>query len=541
MKKLLIILFCILSITKSNAQNLVANKILCDSTYGIIGLYPNGSNIIGVGTSTVTGLGNGLFVKYDANYNIILQKTYGGSGFDGFFGLQKMSDNKFLIYGRTESTDGDLQTSGWGQTTLGDIWLLIIDSNGNILKSTTYGYGGGTTVTNAHVRADGYIFVTGYTYSKDGDFINNPKPVLTTASFVAYLDSNLNKKWIRFTNNNFPISDEFINASCLDVNNNLIIAATGDSIGELAYPKPYGTSFNLILLCIDSNKQVLWGNTYGGNNGEAASSLWCDSANNLYVAGSTNSNTGDLRAPEAILKVGSQEWYGFLFKLDSNRNMLWRRNYGSFDTLTPSNGNKTMQDQKVFIHNNTIWLANIISGTDAYNFGTGFGVADVWLLKLDTLGLIKSKLRMGSSKAEQIFGNDIMFWNTNTNKLNITCYSAPDGLALVPSYFICASKNTGESKILEIDYWANSVKNVAQSKIDWSINPNPNNGIMDVQFVQAFTGTISIVALNGTTIKKYKITNSQKHQILVPALVKGNYIIEVKNKTTKESKTIVVQ
>lgn len=72
-------------------------------------------------------------IKLDSNYDVVWDKSYGGSKAETSFSLLELSDGSFIIGGRTESVDGDV-SAGFGYNSY---WLLRLDENGSIIWEKT--------------------------------------------------------------------------------------------------------------------------------------------------------------------------------------------------------------------------------------------------------------------------------------------------------------------------------------------------------------------------------------------------------------------
>lgn len=111
-------------------------------------------------------------VKFDSDFNILWDKTYGGSKKDYVQSILQDKDGNFFLIGSSESSDGDV-TDNFGSF---DIWLCKIDGNGKLLWQKNYGGSGydGINKDNAMIQTNegGFMFI-GYSDSKDHDITNN--------------------------------------------------------------------------------------------------------------------------------------------------------------------------------------------------------------------------------------------------------------------------------------------------------------------------------------------------------------------------------
>lgn len=115
--------------------------------------------------STNRGMRDFWVVKIDKYGSIIWEKVYGGTSTDYLQHVEITSDKGYIITGWTDSEDEDVR----GNKGNFDIWVLKIDSVGNIQWQKTFG---GNSIDQAYcirqTSDNGYI-IAGWTLSDDGD------------------------------------------------------------------------------------------------------------------------------------------------------------------------------------------------------------------------------------------------------------------------------------------------------------------------------------------------------------------------------------
>lgn len=110
--------------------------------------------------------------KIDGSGTIVWQKEYGGSGGEGSGTVFNTSDGGYIFSTTTSSNNGDVL----GNHGYVDTWVVKLTAAGNIVWQKCYG---GTDMDNALVRninSSGQILVVGYSMSKVGrgsDILNN--------------------------------------------------------------------------------------------------------------------------------------------------------------------------------------------------------------------------------------------------------------------------------------------------------------------------------------------------------------------------------
>ncbi|MGX1928184.1 hypothetical protein [Flagellimonas sp. 2504JD4-2] len=102
-------------------------------------------------------------IKIDDNGNLVWEKSYGGTAFDAAQGLNLTATGGFVIAGNSKSIDGDA-TENNGEN---DLWIILTDSQGNIIYQQTFGGSGIEFGFDAIQNADGTLVLVGETASDD--------------------------------------------------------------------------------------------------------------------------------------------------------------------------------------------------------------------------------------------------------------------------------------------------------------------------------------------------------------------------------------
>ncbi len=137
-----------------------------------------------------------LILKLDANGNIEWSKTYGGTRRDFAIDVMEEKDGEFTVLCHSSSNDGDVITTQLNPNKSGsDVWVLRLNSNGEILKQVLYGR---EAIEIPHsfikTRKKEYIIV-GYSTSYDNmTDANSGKGI-----YILRLDSLLNKRYEKIT------------------------------------------------------------------------------------------------------------------------------------------------------------------------------------------------------------------------------------------------------------------------------------------------------------------------------------------------------
>jgi hypothetical protein len=123
-------------------------------------LYMYGGSTSGVSgnkTSSNFGSGDAWLLKLDEDLNIIYDKNYGGTGNDSFDAII-FKDNKMVLgaYAYNSPISGNKTCLAYG---LGDIWIMILDMEGNIIDQNSYGGSDWDIITSMLVNSNNDLVV----------------------------------------------------------------------------------------------------------------------------------------------------------------------------------------------------------------------------------------------------------------------------------------------------------------------------------------------------------------------------------------------
>jgi hypothetical protein len=136
------------------------------------------------------GAGDYCIIKIDQTGNIQWQKVFGGSAFDFAHALDLTPDGGYYLSGYARSTTNDVAFN-YGQE---DMWILKLDSLGNLVWQKSYGGTGGEGATWLQTTTDGGCILTGITHSTNVDVVENNG---MHDIWVVKVDSNGNKEWAK--------------------------------------------------------------------------------------------------------------------------------------------------------------------------------------------------------------------------------------------------------------------------------------------------------------------------------------------------------
>jgi hypothetical protein len=280
-----------------------------------------------------------LLVKFNSGGDTVWTKTYGGDEVEEAYVTRQVSDGSFYLIGYTESL-------GAGDK---DYYIVKTDIEGNLLWDTTYGGPEMDVGLTLEVIENGGLLLGGGGASFGADSMDAQIHKLDSSGNIELFKTYGSPSWDCGSYVLPSINSSYIMKACLD---------TVITVDDWEVPEYVSR--------LDVNGEIIWKTFF---NHPRLIDIWNtkeDGEGNIVVVGMKMSTT-----------TGSP--LGFIAKLDSNGNKLWERthfmhedksNYMTDFEFTPDGG-------------------FIITGTThgpAPNYSQ-----DMWLIKLDSLGLLHSE------------------------------------------------------------------------------------------------------------------------------------------------------
>lgn len=271
--------------------------------------------------------------KYLSNGDLAWTKVYGGKDYVYPNSIKVDSEGNILIVGTYEDTiDFDPDTSQYIASCRGesDIYVQKLDSNGNFMWAKTFGG-------------------TSYDYVSDLS-LDNQDNIYVTGSFYGSVD--FDTATVNGLRNSNGVSDIYV-------------------------------------LKMSSDGNFKWVKTIGSTSFEAVSKMHMVEGRHLYVCG-TFSNTCDFNPGAGVNSLTSNgQWDAFVLKLDTGGAYTWAKSFGS--------ASKEMAEEMAVDVNGDVILGGNFSRkldfdpspTGVFELTTKFSDGDIFLLKLDSLGIFK--------------------------------------------------------------------------------------------------------------------------------------------------------
>lgn len=220
--------------------------------------------------------------------NKLWDKTIGGSQGDAVHQICQVSDNSIIIIGISNSPVSGEKT----QAPIGanDVWLVKVDTNGNIIWDKTYG--GNDIETGASLcYKQNSLYISCYSFS--GISGTKTEPCIGNCDYwVLKLDVEGNKIWDKTIGGT---SNEIPNSIFISTDNELLIAGSSSSnISGNKTENSYGLS-DFWVVALDTNSNIKWQKTIGGSDYDGCYDLLELANNNYMLFGYSSSGISGLK------------------------------------------------------------------------------------------------------------------------------------------------------------------------------------------------------------------------------------------------------
>jgi len=304
--------------------------------------------------------------------SIIWSKHFGGSGNDSAFSVTKTTDGRFVLLGKSDSTDHDV----WGTHGVDDYWIADLNSDGTFRGQMIFGGTGHDIGSCIRQTSDNGYALLGSSFSNDGTLPGNNGLYdfyflkLTTAGTLGW-------------QMNCGGSDVDLAQSLVETDDNQYILAgfTGSVDGDVS---SHHGAMDMWIVKVNSSDHVRWEKTFGGSNQDYAHSIKQTNDGHYIVAGYTNSTNGDI-----CVNHGMNDCW--IIKLNDFGNIIWHA------TLGGSNDDKALSIEPTT--DNGYIMAGGSKSTDG-DVTENHGGMDCWIVKLDAWGTIEWQKSYGGSGNE---------------------------------------------------------------------------------------------------------------------------------------------
>ena len=339
-------------------------------------------------------------VKYDDTKTLIIDPVpwatyYGGSGDEWGFGITTDTLGNVLTTGATTSltsiaTAGAFQTTYGGGTTIGDAYILKLNSNG-VRQWATY-YGGSNSENGYGIVTDlsGNIIVTGTTYSNGISTSGAFQTTFGGASdaFIIKLNSSGICQWATYFGGS---GSDAARSVCLDQGGNILFVGGSSSTSGISTigvtQTVMGGYADVIVAKFSTSGNRIWAGYCGGSTMDQGYGIATDASSNAIITGFALSATGisTTGSFQPVFGGGSNFGDAFVVKYNSSGIRQWGTYFGgSLD----ENGQSVATDfyGNIYVTGQTVDTGLATIGAYQNSIVVGGGYRDAYIVKFDPSG-----------------------------------------------------------------------------------------------------------------------------------------------------------
>ncbi|MFK5855112.1 MAG: T9SS type A sorting domain-containing protein [Bacteroidota bacterium] len=346
--------------------------------------------------SNYHGKGEIWIVNIDSIGNVLWEKCFGGSEGESPKKIIPINQNSVYLYNISYSTDGDVQNGKDAS-----FWIVKIDSLGNILWENSYG-NRSCDDRDALLMPDGGLLIMGRIMYAGIDVSTHYG---ANDIWMCRIDSIGNILWEKtFGNTGLDNAGKIK----LTSNNTILMAGGHYTTGGMIQCPDLGTDgADVWIVEINLKGEVLNQWCYGGSHNDLAYDI-IEIEDGYVFVGSTNSNDGDVSGFHGIPgDVPSTDIW--VCKIDFLGNLIWQKCLGGSKSEYPKYITQS-EDEGFVIISNTSSQDGDISHNNSF-----VGVRDVWVVKIDSIGELQWEYCYGGLGDESLLGTHTVTKNTESS------------------------------------------------------------------------------------------------------------------------------
>jgi hypothetical protein len=470
-------------------------------------------------------------VKLDSAGNIQWQQSYGDSSNDDPVAIQIAPDGRgYTFMATTGSSHGQITYNHGGW----DVWVVAIDYTGNIIWQKTYGGSAGEMAEYMSPTKDsGYIFIA-TTNSSDGDITNvKGGPDIWVVKINKYGTIQWQKNYGGTGIDNGAYIEQTTDGGYIAT------GLSGSTNGDLT--NNYGGN-DIWAFKLNAIGTIVWQKNYGGSSAEGGEIVHQTSDGGYILYGHSYSNDYDAVGlhPSSFTPPQTAS-DALVLKLDANGSVIWKKMLGG-----------SYNDQISDI----IQLKNggyVFEGTTNSNDGDVSGyhpssaspppvqpTYDIWLAALSSTGNLDWQKCIGSSETD--FGACIVA--DNDSNFTIGGSVRANDCDLVNSGFHAFSGNTGNPDIMlmKLGLTTGITKVIGNKNI--KVFPNPVSNSLNIELPAGYENAeISLSNILGQAVEGYTMTPARglMRTIVLDNIPQGHLLLQVINKEEHSIYKIIKQ
>jgi len=343
----------------------------------------------GPGISNYHGSYDIWLIRIDFLGNIFWEKCYGGSSAESPIKLIKKNNNEFLIFGYSGSIDGDVQSGNNGYS---DLWVVKINSTGDIIWENTYGCTGYDVPRDMILTPDGGFVMIDRIGIGGGDVTNFYG---SGDVWMCKCDSLGNIEWEKTLGNQWLDSGM---SMIINSEGNIVMIGAAAHYGGLVDCTADDGYGDVWLIEMNMAGNILWQRCYGGSYYELGYKIEEHDNGYIFIASSC-SNDGDVTGHHGPAGNPPDGWPDYwIVKINNAGDIVWQKSYGGYDVDEPIYISKILGGSIIAFG---VTYSNDGDVNGNHSMPGGYD-SDLWTLKLSMEGEIEWQQCYGGWGSERL-------------------------------------------------------------------------------------------------------------------------------------------
>ncbi len=465
----------------------------------------DGGYIVGGSTKSSDGdvtnnHGNGdvWLVKLNEIGEIQWQHSYGGSETEFPSSVEQTIDGGYVVSSHSYSNNGDVSGNHGDM----DVWIFKLDSNENIQWQHSYGGSNFDGATAMQQTADGGYIVSAYSYSIDGDVIQN---LGNCDYWILKLDTNGNIQWQK----SYGGTDVDIPNSIQQTTDGGFIVG-GETFSSDGNISGFHGESDYWIIKLNSNGELVWQKTLGGSDIDYADKIEQTSDGGYIVSGYSFSSDGDINGNQ-----GASDYW--VVKLNSTGSIEWQNSLGGSSNEYNGSIHQTFEGG---------YIVTSYSYSNDGDVSGNHGYTDAWVVRLDNSGNIQWQKSMGGTDTD---GAWTICQTTDGGFITAGWSNSNDG---------DVTQNQGESDvwIVKLTDDGLGIEDLNTNAKNFILYPNPTNNQFIIRSKYDIKN-VRVYDIFGKLIKTFRAQN----QYDVSELSKGLYLINIKSTKGSSFEKLIIE
>ncbi|MDH7446272.1 hypothetical protein [Aquimarina sp. 2201CG14-23] len=323
-------------------------------------------------------------LKISAEGNVVWSKTYGGTGDDRGQKIIKTNDGGYALVGYSRSNDGDVSANEGLQ----DYWIVKINAIGEIQWEKSFGFPGVDRAFSIVQTNDNGYFITGFLdVSASNGEGNDDKSGFQKHGVGEFwgikLDALGDKEWRRY----FGGSNNDRSYDVIQTEDNGFLMIGSSESDDFDVTNSNG-SYDFWVIKVNTEGTKVWEKSYGGSEIDVGYAITTTGNGKYIIVGDSRSNNGDISEANGNADL-------WMIQIDGNGNLIWEKSLGGTEFDTGRGIYKTQNG------------GFIITGNSRSNDGDiseNNGQSDAWSIMIDNDGDVTWQSTIGGSASEFAVG-----------------------------------------------------------------------------------------------------------------------------------------